>query len=180
MVQRAAENSQGNSADGGVTALDRDVDAVIGQVAPEISGVAIPAGLLTRTGNGGACESESSEQLEALLTRVNKLVTDRTAEFVPIEPASIAATGLTREEVEKLVLKLLNARGSASGRRVSRHLCLPLSIIEDVIKHLRNEQMVALKGAAEAGDYDYVLSDKGRTRAAEYSQDSTYFGAAPV
>jgi hypothetical protein len=124
---------------------------------PEISGVGIPAGLLTRTGNGASCEVDTSEQIAALLNRVNLLVPDRATSFCPKEPRSIAATGLTSEEVEKLVLKLLNARGSASGRRISSHLCLPLSIIEDIIRHLRDEQLVALKGAAEAGDYDYVL-----------------------
>lgn len=146
----------------------------------DISGVGIPVGLLTRTGNGASCEVETSKQFEALLNRVNELVPDRETDFFPTEPRSIAATGLTSEEVEKLVLKLLNARGSASGRRISSHLCLPLSIIDDIIRHLRDEQLVAPKGAAEAGDYDYILSEKGRTRAAVYSHDSTYFGAAPV
>ena len=152
-----------------------------GRAVPAVAGLGVPGGLTMRTGNGSsATADDASEYLEALLSRVNELVTDRTSEFVPREPRSIAATGLTGEEVEKLVLKLLNARGSASGRRISAQLCLPLLIIENVIKHLRDEQLVALKGAAEAGDYDYVLSDKGRGRAAEYSKDSTYFGAAPV
>lgn len=177
MSNLAADNPPDTSA-GVEAACENSVNEAGGT--PEISGVGIPAGLLTRTGNGASCEVETSEQIEALLTRVNELVPDRATDFFPNEPRSIAATGLTSEEVEKLVLKLLSARGSASGRRISSHLCLPLSIIEDIIRHLRDEQLVALKGAAEAGDYDYVLSDKGRTRAAEYSHDSTYFGAAPV
>lgn len=163
---------EAGSADRPIAASDRAV--------PEVAGVGIPAGLSTRTGNGAPCDSDGSEQIEALLSRVEGLVTERSSDFVPRSPASIAATGLTSEEVEKLVLKLLNARGSASGRRISHHLCLPLPIIETVIRHLRDDQLLSLKGAAEAGDYDYILTDKGRGRAAEYSQDSTYFGAAPV
>ena len=174
MAQLAADNLQ-ETPELGDTASDNTA-----RVTPTVSGVGIPAGLLARTGNGASCEIESSVQIEALLNRVNELVPDRATEFVPKEPRSIAATGLTSEEVEKLVLKLLNARGSASGRKVSVHLCLPFPIIENVIRHLRDEQLVAPKDAAEAGDYDYVLSDKGRARAAEYSKDSTYFGAAPV
>lgn len=171
MAQLAAENLQTEEAS---DAPNQD------QALPQVSGVAVPAGLMARTGNGESCKTDNSEQLEALLNRVNELVPDRDADFVPKEPRSIAETGLTSEEIEKLILKLLNARGSASGRKVSLHLCLPFSIVENIIKHLRDEQLVALKGAAEAGDYDYVLSEKGRERAAEYSNDSTYFGAAPV
>lgn len=150
---------------------------------PEVTGLGIPAGLATRTGDGASVETtetSSSEELDALLSRVDGLVTDRPAEFCPTAPRSIAATGLTSEEVEKLALKLLNARGSASGRQLSGFLCLPFPIVEDIVKHLRAEMLVALKGAAEAGDYDYVLTDNGRARATEYACETSYFGAAPV
>lgn len=146
---------------------------------PKVAGVGIPAGMIARTGNGSTAD-DTNQQLEALLSRVDGLVSDRPTEFMPKEPRSISATGLTAEEVEKLILKLLNARGSATGRKVSAHLCLPFPIIENVIKHLRAEMLVSLKGAAEASDYEYVLSDSGRARAVEYSHDSSYFGAAPV
>lgn len=150
----------------------------------EVSGIGVPAGMSQRTGNGVSDvpseELSASEHLEALLSRVDELVPDRPTEFAPIGPKSLAATGLTSEEVEKLVLKFLNARGSASGRILSMNLCLPFPIIEETTRQLRSEMLLSLKGAAEAGDYDYVLTDSGRARAKEYTRDNSYFGAAPV
>lgn len=155
-----------------------------------VSGLGVPAGLARRTGTGASpiesqadsdsAGNELSGEIEQLLSRVEQLVPDRQADFVPSEPRSIAETGLTAEEIEKLVLKLLNARGAVSGRQIANHLCLPYLLVDQVVKQLRSEMLVSLKGAAEAGDYEFTLSDTGRARANEYSRDSSYFGAAPV
>ncbi|MBI1310151.1 AAA family ATPase [bacterium] len=115
-----------------------------------------------------------------MLNRVSQLVTDRPDRFEPKAPKSIAATGLTAEEIEKLILKYMSARGAASGREVAQQTCLPFGIVESLIKRLRAEMLVTLKGAAEAGDYEFVLTDSGRNLAAEHVRDCSYFGAAPV
>ena len=165
------------------------------QAAPQIGGRGVPAGIAVRTGTGHAEDNatpavksrnaaterdDSKSRVEELLSRVEKLVGPEKTGFEPRSPGSIAATGLTAEEIEKLVLKMLNSRGSASGRQIAVQTCLPFPIIETILKGLRAESLVALKGAAEAGDYDFVLTEGGRTRAAEYIRDCSYFGAAPV
>ena len=156
---------------------------------PRIGGLGVPAGIAGRTGNGRdlrteddaeSSDDELSDQVNSLLNRVSQLVTDRPDNFEPKSPGSIAATGLTAEEIEKLVLKFMSARGSATGREVAAQTCLPYGIVESILKRLRAEMLVTLKGAAEAGDYDFVLTDGGRNLAAEHFRDSSYFGAAPV
>src|SRR5262245_6852315 len=45
--------------------------------------------------------------------------TGQLAEFIPQEPNSIQAAGLTDSEVEALILKYLLARGDATGRDIA-------------------------------------------------------------
>ena len=155
---------------------------------PRISGRGVPAGIANRTGNGSdlrteedeSSEDELADQVNSLLNRVSQLVTERPDCFEPKSPGSIAATGLTAEEIEKLILKFMSARGSATGREVAAQICLPFGIVESILKRLRAEMLITLKGAAEAGDYEFVLTDGGRKLATEHFRDSSYFGAAPV
>jgi predicted ATPase with chaperone activity len=125
-------------------------------------------------------------QLKALFSRMNDLLGDgskRNGEkkiFRPLEPASLKDTGLTAEEVERLILKFLLQKGSALGRQISGQVCLPFNIVDPILKQLKQELLLALKGAADMGDYDYAITDLGRERARRYADECSYFGAAPV
>src|SRR5262249_37766479 len=57
---------------------------------------------------------------------------------------------------------------------------LPFQIVDPVLKALKQEQLVAYKGAATMGDYDFILTENGRERARRYTAECTYFGAATV
>lgn len=122
-------------------------------------------------------------QLNELFDRVNELLgTPGQAEeqFQPAEAASIADTGLTPEDIEKLILKYLLARGSAIGRKVAQQICLPFALIDPLLKSLKQEQLIVFKGAATMGDYEYALTELGRERARRFTEECTYFGSAPV
>ncbi len=45
---------------------------------------------------------------------------------------------------------------------------------------MRKEHHISLKGEAIAGDYTYLITEKGLKRAAELSRECTYFGSVPV
>ena len=100
--------------------------------------------------------------------------------FVPREPESFDGLGLSSEEVERLILKFLLARGNASGRRIAQQICLPFNLVEPMLKQFKFEQMVGYKGSATMGDYEYTLTEIGRERARRYVDENTYFGACPV
>ncbi|MCH7686628.1 MAG: AAA family ATPase [Planctomycetes bacterium] len=89
-------------------------------------------------------------------------------------------TGLNFEQVERLILKYLLSKGSAKGRDVSGQIRLPFQIVDPILKTLKQNQMVAFKGAAEMGDYEFAITDYGRERASRYNDECTYFGSAPV
>lgn len=53
-------------------------------------------------------------------------------------------------------------------------------MVEAVLQSLRKEQLVALKGDAIAGDYTYIITQKGLALAKDLARECTYFGSAPV
>lgn len=100
--------------------------------------------------------------------------------FVPVEPASLDEAGLTESAVESLVLKYLLARGDASGRAVADQLKLPFVLLDELLRRMKFDQLLAHRGAAPMNDFVYQLTDLGRERGRRFSQHCTYFGAAPV
>ena len=97
-----------------------------------------------------------------------------------VEPASFRAADLTDSEVEALILKFLLARGDATGRDIADQVKLPFVLVDELLREMKNEQLVVHRGSAPMNDFQYQLSDLGRERGRRYSQHCTYFGAAPV
>ncbi len=100
--------------------------------------------------------------------------------FVPTEPVSFAAAGLTDSQVEALVVKFLLFRGDAAGRDIADQVKLPFVLVDELLRTMKNDRLVVRKGSAPMSDYQYQLTDLGRERALSYSAHCTYFGAAPV
>ena len=100
--------------------------------------------------------------------------------FMPQEPQSFRAAELNDSLVESLALKHLLARGDSTGRDIADQLKLPFILVDELLRSLKNEQLVAYRAAATMNDFLYQLSDLGRERAKRYWNHCTYFGAAPV
>jgi len=100
--------------------------------------------------------------------------------FFPPEPTSLQKAGLSESEVEALILKYLIARGDASGRDIADQVKLPFVLVDELLRRMKNEQLVGHRGAAAMNDYQYQLSDLGQERGRRYAQHCTYFGSAPV
>jgi hypothetical protein len=101
-------------------------------------------------------------------------------EWAPVEPDTLAQAGLTDGEVEALVLKTLNGRAEATGRYLADHLKLAFRLIDPLLQSMKQDRLVAHKGAAPMNDYVYQLTDVGRERAKKFTEHCTYFGSAPV
>ncbi|MBX3443367.1 MAG: AAA family ATPase [Planctomyces sp.] len=124
------------------------------------------------------------EHLAALFERVNSLLGDAVGEqeegFRPRVPQTLQESGLTEEDVQRLVLKYLMQKGSGSGREIAIQIKLPFGLVDPLLRQWKHEQLVAFKSAAEMGDYIFTITDVGRERARRYTEECTYFGAAPV
>lgn len=102
------------------------------------------------------------------------------ADFLPREPDTLEAAGLTRDLVESLIFKFLLNYGSASGRRIADQVKLPFRLVYQLLQALKSQLLVGYKGAAAMSDYEYELSSAGVERARRCNDQSTYCGAAPV
>lgn len=131
-----------------------------------------------------AGSSESSRSQSAPPPPVQPSVSSRQRQnrnlFYPKAPRSLKEADVSADMAGRLILKLLAARGAMTGRKIASHIRLGFVVVETVLHGLRKEQLVALKGDAMAGDYTYVITQKGMALAKDLSRECTYFGAAPV
>ena len=100
--------------------------------------------------------------------------------FMPVEPASFAAAGLTESQIEALIVKFLLNRGDAIGRDIAEQVKLPFVLVDELLRTIKNDRLVVHKGSAPMNDYQYELTDLGCERALRYTAHCTYFGSAPV
>jgi len=115
------------------------------------------------------------EHTESLLSSLNL-----DEAFYPAELHSENDSGLSPTLIEDLILKYLSGRGSASGRSMADHLCLPLVILEDRYSAMRSRQDISPVTSGMLGDHVYRLTDQGRERAQRAIDACAYAGPAPV
>ncbi len=100
--------------------------------------------------------------------------------FIPREPDSFDDAGLTECNVEGLILKFLLARGDINGRDIAKQIKLSFIPVDQLLRDMKNQQLVCHRGAAPMNDFQYQLTDIGRERARRLVQHCSYFGSAPV
>ncbi|MEM8679913.1 MAG: AAA family ATPase [Planctomycetota bacterium] len=100
--------------------------------------------------------------------------------FFPQEPKTLREASLSRSACEELILKFLLASGENNGQAVADQTKLPFPIVNDLLRGLKDSQLVHYRGANQLNDYTCELTDSGRDRARRYSDRCSYYGAAPV
>lgn len=100
--------------------------------------------------------------------------------FWPAEPQSIEETGLSDSLIESLLCQVLQASGTATGRRIAERTGLPFAIIDQMLGTLRTRQIVVHARPAAFNDYYYSLTENGRARAQQLQKSLVYTGPAPV
>ncbi len=115
------------------------------------------------------------ERTESLLAALNL-----DEGFHPPELNSESDSGLNATLIEDLILKYVAGIGSASGRAIADHLCLPLAVLENRYTAMRTRQEIAPIRSGVMGDHVYQLTDQGRNRAQRALRECAYAGPAPV
>lgn len=93
------------------------------------------------------------------------------------------STGLTHGFLADLALKIMYFRGQITGSEIADELRLPFqTVMLPIMSFLRREEMCEVKGSTglAAASFEYVITNKGSTRAREQLDRSGYVGAAPV
>jgi hypothetical protein len=100
---------------------------------------------------------------------------------VPLEPATLADTGLSADLISQLLVKTLYT-GELTGLLLADRVRLPFAMLEPLVEGLRAERFIEVRGATGTGTagFRFVLTDLGRTRARQYLDANQYVGPAPV
>jgi hypothetical protein len=99
--------------------------------------------------------------------------------FSPPIPQSFEDLGISQSLVLDLVLRRLLLEGFSNLQSLSNTLKLSVPILNIVFTHMRQQQLVEVKGML-GNDYNFTLSQAGKMLAGERFQISQYAGAAPV
>lgn len=99
--------------------------------------------------------------------------------FAPAVPETFEALGISQSLVLDLVLRRLLLEGYSTLQSLSRSLRLSVAIIDIIFRHMRQQQLIEVKGML-GNDYNFLLSAAGRALATERFQITQYAGAAPV
>jgi hypothetical protein len=109
-------------------------------------------------------------------------VAERAAQLSPFPPETIADTGLTPESIIELLLKTFFVRGALSGQALVDSVCLPFTIVDELLLALQHQRLIEVKRTAGAGRGGYIfdLTSAGSERAREAMAAGQYVGPAPV
>ncbi len=107
--------------------------------------------------------------------------------YLPQAPKNLQETGLKKEFLSDLILKILYSHGELSGEAISKILCLPFDeIVEDLLGYLNKGDAyitsvsVSKEKVGSPALYPYKLTQAGLIRTKEIMERNKYVGPAPV
>ncbi len=99
--------------------------------------------------------------------------------FAPAVPQTFEELGVSQPLVMDLILRRMLLEGFSTLAVLSSKLKLSIPLIDATFRMMRQQQLVEVKGMS-GNDYNFSLSQAGRSLASERFQMTQYAGAAPV
>lgn len=99
--------------------------------------------------------------------------------FRPPVPQTLDDLGIPMSLINDLILRRLYLDGVSSLYGLCERLKLPYRIVEQVFQHLRQQQLLDVKGIV-GEDYSFSLTTAGQRLAVNRRRVTQYAGAAPV
>jgi hypothetical protein len=99
--------------------------------------------------------------------------------YAPKIPQTVEDLGISQSLVLDLVLRRTMLEGFATLNSLSTALRMSVPIVEFAFRHLRQQQLLEVKGMI-GNDYQFVLTSSGKQLASDRFQISQYAGACPV
>jgi hypothetical protein len=98
----------------------------------------------------------------------------------PEVPMGIEDTGVSREVLADLLLKVACTVPQFTTEQAARQTHLPQPVVGEILEQFRIDQLLEVLGPAGPFGYRYGISQRGRDRATRLLDISTYIGPAPV
>ena len=99
--------------------------------------------------------------------------------YAPKIPQTVEELGIPQSLVLDLILRRTTLEGFSTLNSLSTALRMSIPIIEFGFRHLRQQQLLEVKGMI-GNDYQFVLTAAGKQLASDRFQISQYAGACPV
>lgn len=94
-------------------------------------------------------------------------------------PKTVEATGVRRNVLEELALKILYQTVEMTLRELAARMRVSMSVIQEIFQSLRKGLLIEIKGLTE-GTYLVTTTSDGKSRALELLALNHYAGPAPV
>jgi hypothetical protein len=146
----------------------------------------VAAGLVSEADVARAIDRQKDEggRLGPNLVAIGAITPDALARFcegVPIEPATLAETGLPETFLIDLLLKIIFIGPASNVAELAIALRLSPKLVTDLLEvAVRGQLLAALGSQSGALAMRYELTDAGKARARESLSRSAYAGPAPV
>ena len=101
----------------------------------------------------------------------------------PPAPRSLDDTGLSMVLMRDILLKTMFRRNLEEVTGLSKVLCLPVPVTQELVDLARTQKLVEATGtmhATSGSEMGYQLSDSGKARALDALSQSEYYGAMPI
>ena len=102
---------------------------------------------------------------------------------IPRAPGTIQETGLSTSFLLELMLKVFHYVETPTAEHLSRVMCVPNKIVNDLLDVLKTDKSCEIVGGGTYGvstAYKFRLTEKGEARADQALERCRYAGAAPV
>ena len=157
------------------------------RVSMQIGELLVAAGLVTQAQIAQAVDRqhEAGGRLGPNLVATGAISAEALAQFVdgvPVEPSTVAETGLPEAFLIDLMLKFLFVGTAETTADLSGALRLPPGLVTELLEAATRGQLVAALGSIGGGQLGmrFELTDTGKARAREAMARSSYTGPAPV
>lgn len=98
----------------------------------------------------------------------------------PAAPIDVEATGVARDTLRDLTLKLGSTVHHFTTQWMVEHLHLPQLVVEELLHQLSADHLIEVLGSAGPIGFRYALSQRGRGLVERLLEISSYVGPAPV
>jgi hypothetical protein len=100
----------------------------------------------------------------------------------PLQPRTVADTGLSLAFLTDLALKTIHYSGAPSATHLTERMALPPAIVQQLLSLLADEHLCEVTSSSNvmAGNYRYRLTAEGINRVRDALERSRYAGPAPV
>ncbi|MCV2868054.1 ATPase [Defluviimonas sp. WL0002] len=103
--------------------------------------------------------------------------------IAPASPRNLAEVGLNTVMMRDIFLKTMFRMNLDRATELSRALCIPVPIVQELIDLSRSQRLVEAMGTLHANsgnEMGFQLTDTGKARALDALAQSEYYGAMPV